>query len=169
MSQASPLSTEDDEPLVYREVLARGRRTFELFPDRVFIKVRYPNYSAEVTVLLADLRPNPNIVYQREWPFQVGIVLLAGAAIMGIYAFSLPDKAINYLSTRALPFAIVGGVMFFYSFRKIMVTSFVSHLGIALLDVADAGPDRRQYHDFLTELQARVTANQNKASQPTDA
>lgn len=153
------------QPIVYREVLARGRRTFELFEDRVVVRIRYPNQSAEITVPLASLRPTPNTIRLREWPFHVGICLIGVPWVVHGVRWGLAGRV---PSSDALIFAvsigIVGAVLCLYSLRKIEFASFVTHAGPPALDIGDAGPDRAAYRTFVDTLIDRIRAAQGSAA-----
>jgi hypothetical protein len=153
-----------EEPLVYREVLSRGRRTFELFSEHIVVHTKYPNHSADITVLLSDLRHSPNTVWIREWPFKAGLGVMAiAAANLGYRSIqATPEAPVDWESvlTFSVPFLICGGVMCLYCIRKIEFACFVNHVGINALDIADAGPDRAEFRGFVDQLNARIQSSQ---------
>ena len=153
-----------EEPLVYREVLSRGRRTFELFSDKIIVHTKYPNHSADFTVMLSDLRHSPNTVRLREWPFKVGLsVMLSVSAVLGYRWMQVTAEAPMDWG-RVLPFSLplifVGGVVCLYCIRKIEFASFVNHVGLTALDIGDAGPDRAAFRGFVEQLIARIQSSQ---------
>lgn len=151
-----------DNPITYREVLARGRRTFELFDDRIIVRVQYPNYSAELTVPLSNLSSMPNTVRHREWPFNVGLILLICPWLMPVLQWISSEKppAINSLII-ACSLGFVGAIMCLYCIRKIEFASFVTHTGTVALDIGDAGPDRARFRTFVDQLLERISAAQS--------
>ena len=153
-----------EEPLVYREVLARGRRTFELFLDKIIVHTKYPNHSANITVMLSDLRHSPNTAWIREWPFKVGLsVMVSAFAILG-YRWKQATTEAPLDWGRVLPFSLplifVGGVVCLYCRRKIEFTCFVNHVGMTALDIGDAGPDRAEFREFINQLTTRIQSSQ---------
>ena len=150
-----------NDPIIYREVLARGRRTFELFDDRVLIRVQYPNNSSELTVDLSNIRPTPNTVRIRQWPFNHGLIAATcpWSYIGAKCAFSGIAPSIDAM-TIAGAISFVGAVICLYCIRKIEFASFVTHAGTVVLDVGDAGPDREIYRSFVDGLIQRIAANQ---------
>ena len=57
---------------------------------------------------------------------------------------------------------IIGLFIFCFYGRRIEYTQFVSHNGIAMLDVARSGPDRRRYDEFVALLKDAIAACQVK-------
>ena len=153
-----------EEPLVYREVLARGRRTFELFSDTIIVHTKYPNHSADITVLLSDLRHSPNAAWIREWPFKVGLSVMMSVSAILVYRWmqATPQAPLDW--ERVLPFSLplifVGGVVCLYCRRKIEFACFVNHVGMTALDIGDAGPDRAEFRGFIDQLMARIQSSQ---------
>lgn len=148
-----------NQSMIYREVLSRGCSTFELCEDHVIVRLRYPSYSSELTVLLSDLRPNTNKIYLREWPFNVGLALLIiPVAIFAIWM--IVGKVVPSIETTSFfgSTMVVGAVICFYCLRKIEFTSFVNQQGLTALDVGDAGPDRAEYHSFVNLLASRIAS-----------
>ena len=148
-------------PIIYREVLARGRRTFELFDDRVLVRVQYPNNSSELTVDLSNIRPTPNTVRIRQWPFNHGLMatFCPWSYVGAKYVFSGIAPSTDAI-TIAGAISFVGAVICLYCIRRIEFSSFVTHAGIVVLDVGDAGPDREIYRSFVDDLIQRIVANQ---------
>ncbi len=151
------------EPMIYREVLARGRRKFELYPDRVILHIKYPNRVAELTILLSDLRPTPNKLVIREWPFSMGIgFLLAACLLFAAGLFTTGSNSSEILFIFAIPTLFTGTIISGYCWRKIEFASFVNRQGVSVLDVGDAGPDRGKFREFVDLLIAQIS-DSNKA------
>lgn len=56
----------------------------------------------------------------------------------------------------------VGSVIILKTFRKIEFTQFQSKAGIPMLDVAKAGPEQAQYHQFVQLLIDQIRIANNK-------
>ncbi len=150
----------------YYEVRPNGRRKFELLADRVIVKAKSARVDSVITVMLADLRPEPNVLRIRPKEFGLGLLFLFAAVGLGFYAFlgkgAVPpadDRNIFWLS-MALAFLLVSLVIFSKTLRKIEYIQFVSHQGKPLLDVARAGPERASFDPFVETLIGQIRANQ---------
>ena len=130
------------EPIAgYFEVRPNGRRQFELFADRVIVKARSARADSVITVMLADLRPEPNMLRVRPKEFGLGLLMLVASVGLGLYAIAtrgigprLDDKTMFWLS-MAGACLIVSLAIFSKTFRKIEFIQFVSKHGKPLLDV----------------------------------
>ena len=119
-----------------------------------------------ITVMLADLRPEPNKVCVRPKEFGVGMLPLLASVGFGLFAFStrangpqLEDKTVFWYS-MAGACLFISFVVFSKTFKKVEFIQFVSHHGRPLLDVADAGPERANFHSFVETLIGQIHATQ---------
>jgi hypothetical protein len=150
----------------YHEVRPNGRRQFELFKDRVIVQSRSARVDSEITVILADLRPEPNRLLVRPKEFGMGLLMLlvsVALALIGVVASGpAPGRIGNGLPWFACAggFFVVALVIFSKTLRKIAFIQFVSHTGHPLLDVARAGPQRDEFDSFVQTLIDRIRANQ---------
>jgi len=155
------------EPLArYDEVRPNGRRTFELFKDRLVVESRSARVDKEITIMLADLRPEPNRLHVRPKEFGLGLLLLVASIGLVIFAAlgrgpapPADDKSIVWFSLAG-GFFFVALVVLLKTSRKIEFIQFVSHHGNPLLDVAHAGPQRAQFGSFVDTLICQIRANQ---------
>ena len=160
------------EPLArYREARPNGRRQFELFADRVIVTSKSAKADSVITVVLADLRPEPNLLRVRPKEFTVGLLMLVTSVGLGFFAIlanvtesPLDDKTKFCLSLAGGCF-LVSLVIIWKTVRKIEFTQFVSNHGTPLLDIADAGPQRVGFRSFVDTLIGQIRANQESASQ----
>jgi hypothetical protein len=150
----------------YDEVRLNGRRQFELFKDRVIVRARTPRIDSEITVMLANLRPEPNRLRVRPKEIVFGVGLLWVAIVLAIFAMLTTGAAVNPRLWTTVWFSVAGGafltalVIIAKTARKIEFLQFVSHQGNALLDVARSGPQRHDFDAFVDALIARIRANQ---------
>jgi hypothetical protein len=150
----------------YHEVRPGGRRHFELFKDRLIVRSSTPRIDSEITLMLANLRPEPNRLRVRPREFGFGVGLLCVAVGLAIFAVLTTGMAVNPRLWTAVWFAIAGGTCFVAlvilarTARKIEFLQFVSHQGNVLLDVARSGPERHEFDPFTNTLIDEIRANQ---------
>jgi hypothetical protein len=155
------------DPLArYHEVRPNGRRQFELFKDRVIVRSRSARVDSEITIILADLRPELNRLFARPKEFGLGLLLLFSSMVAAIVGAVSRGPAPGPES-MGLVWLVAAGSFFFISLvilsktlRKIEFIQFVSHHGHPLLDVARAGPQRAEFDSFVQTLIDRIRANQ---------
>lgn len=164
-------TTSMSEPIAeYYEVRPSGRRQFELFADRMIVKTKSARIEGVITVMLADLRPEPNTLRIRPKEFGAGLLFLLGSVVLGFFAILVrgapppPDDKTNLWLSLAGGCFFVSLVIFSKTFRKIEYIQFVSHQGKPLLDVARAGPERAGFDDFVEALIAQIRASQKAGS-----
>jgi hypothetical protein len=155
-----------DAPVRFREVRPNGRRQFDLLADRVIVHSRSARVDSEITIMLADLRPEPNRLLVRPKEFALGLLILIASIPLAFIGFVVRESAAIRNEKYLMWFAFAGAILFVSlvilskTSRKIPFTQFVSHNGHPLLDVARAGPQRADYDAFLETLIDRIRANQ---------
>jgi hypothetical protein len=154
------------EPLArYSEVRPNGRRQFELFTDRVIVKAKSARADTESTIMLADLRPEPNRLRVRPNEFGVGLLMLVASVALGLFAVLATGLPPSTADKNFVWWALAGGLFFVSlvilakTFRKIEFLQFVSNHGTALLDVARAGPQRAGFQAFVETLIGQIRSN----------
>jgi hypothetical protein len=159
----------------YDEVRPNGRRSFELFADRMIVRSRSARLDSEITIMLADLRPEPNRLLVRPKEFGLGLLMLVGSLVTAIVggvvrgSAPVPDEKHLIWFACAGALAFVAMVIFSKTARKVEFIQFVSHNGHPLLDVARAGPQRAEFDPFVQTLIARIPANRKDShSMPAD-
>jgi hypothetical protein len=143
--------------VVYREVLSGGRRTFELFDDRIELRVRYPNQTADLTFQLSTLRPTPNCIRVREKPFTLGCLLIVIPLLLVAAHWGIYGRPLEWMIYLAVGGGTAGAVMCLYCLRKIEFASFVNHTGNFAFDVGDSGPDRSNFRAFVDEVTKNIS------------
>jgi hypothetical protein len=150
----------------YYEVRPNGRRHFELFKDRLIVRSKTARVESEITLMLANLRPEPNRLRVRPKEFGFGLMLLVISAGLAIVAVLTAGTAVNPRLWNAVWFSVAGGaffvslVIFAKTARKIEFIQFVSHHENVLLDVARSGPQRHEFDSFVETLIAQIRASQ---------
>lgn len=128
----------------YYEVRPNGRRHFELFKDRLIVTSKTARVDSEITLKLADLRPEPNRLRVRPKEFGLGLILVVVSTGFAIAAGSTRGMAPDPTRWTLILLSLAGGsffvslVIFSKTARKIEFIQFVSHHGNVLLDVVPA-------------------------------
>jgi hypothetical protein len=148
-----------DEPRTYRDTTPDRRRHFELFRDRVHLRVKSHAMDGETTIQLANLNPVPErLLVRPQVPLQLALLLIAVASGIVIGAFATGADDVSPAVFIALLVAIVGAVILVFFGKKVEYLRFKTDADAVMLDVARRGPDSAQFEEFTTELQTRIQA-----------
>jgi hypothetical protein len=151
-----------EEPLTYRDATWDRRRNFELFGDRIRVRVKSQAFDAETDVHLINLNPDPEKLFVRQQvPFQLAILLIVLAGGIGIGAFASGADRISGAVVIAVSLAILGATILMYFGKKIEFMRFKTNADAVILDVARSGPDKQRFDDFVTDLVARIRDARN--------
>jgi hypothetical protein len=135
----------------YRERRFDGKRTFELFADRVQIRGSTQLSSDfEISVPLKTLNPTPMRLRLRNKSFWAGTWMLLGSVIGSTVLFNALH--VSYASPAFVLVAVVGAggcALMLATARKVEFASFQSTAGVHVLDVARSGPDAGQLDAFV--------------------
>jgi hypothetical protein len=151
MATESPLGT-------YVERLVQVSRVFELYPDRVVVTARWWwGEPFTTTVLLASL--SPDYVYQliRYRLFKHGVLAFA----VGVALAMLFGRSDGTLLQQA---ALIGGwgitgiglALAGLTFRRVVFARFPPRAGRGGLDIAQSGPDRGRFEEFVKLVQRQI-------------
>ena len=151
MATDSPLDT-------YVERLVQVGRVFELYPDRVVVSAKWWwGRPYQTTVPLASL--SPDCVYQpiRYRLFKHSILALAiGIAL--VLLFGRPDG--TWLQQAALvggwAIAAAGLAIAAMTYQRVMFARFPPRAGRGGLDIAQSGPDRERFEQFVKLVQRQI-------------
>lgn len=152
-----------DEPIAtYRESFSR-KRDFELFADRVYIRVRVgissevePAFEASIPLQTLDLAParcrvrNPN--------FRFFLFVLLSAVV--IEAILISTSKIAPMSWESLGVGIIGMcalACMLATVRKVEVITFASTDGVHKFDVARSGRDSRSFDSFVELVSTHIS------------
>ncbi len=145
---SQPLST-------YTERLPQVKRVFHLFADRVEIAARWTlGRDYRITVRLENLTPQFKLQSVRNRWFKKSI-MIGSLAIAVAVVFSRGDYP-DWVRRNALlgwGVAAVCALVTAITFRRRRFARFSSTDGRPGLDIFDAGPDRRNFDEFLREIQ----------------
>lgn len=149
---ARPLHLPMTQPVAtYREQRFDGRRTFELFDDRVRI-AGHTQFSSEFdfAVQLSGLNPEPMRMRLRNKEFWAGTWMLLGSLIGCTVLLSAMQA--SYASAAFVLVAVVGAggfALMLATARKVEFVGFQNTAGLRVLDIARAGPDAGRLDSFI--------------------
>ncbi len=135
----------------YRERRFDGKRTFELFDDRVRI-VGSTQLSSEFdfAVQLSSLNPEPMRMRFRNKGFWAGTWMLLGS-IIGCTVL-LSGMQASYASAAFVLVAVIGAsgfALMLATARKVEFVGFQNSAGLRVLDIARSGPDAGRLDSFI--------------------
>ena len=154
----------DAPPIVarYREVRIDGKRHFELFNDAIRVHGTATFQSdIDTTIPLADIQPRIIRLRIRHRAFWTGLWITIGGTlgfITLVAGFQLDPMG---LAPGLLGCIGAGGVLTsLATLRKVEFARFESKAGVAVLDVARAGPDKGSYDEFVARIMEQIEASQ---------
>lgn len=149
----------------YREVRFDGKRTIELFDNSVrIVGSRTLQSSFDASIPLSGIVPVVNrflvrngLFWMGVWLFKVGFIgdaiLISG---LKIDAFSLASGMLGCVA--------IGGVLLcIATWRKVEIAQFTSDVGLPVLDIVRAGPDRQHFEAFVAKVLEQVRLAREKA------
>jgi hypothetical protein len=140
----------------YKEQRFDGKRNFTLFSDRVTITggdtlgARY-----DLTVPLASLNPNADRVWRRPNGFGAGVtVLVVSIGVLQAFQSAIVPGWKGWFVASAL----VGLLLALGTMRRVEWAVFRNSMGQAILSVARAGPQRKNFEGFVGAVKAAILA-----------
>jgi hypothetical protein len=135
----------------YREQRFDGKRTFELFDDRVRVAGSAQLSSEfDLSVPLHALNPEPMRLRIRNKAFWAGTWLLLGS-VLGCTVL-LSAMQVSYASAAFVLVAVVGAsglALSLATARKVEFLAFQNNAGFQVLAIARSGPDARRLDAFV--------------------
>jgi len=151
MATQSPMET-------YVERLVQVGRVFELYPDRVVVTAKWWwGRPYETTVQLASL--SPDCVYQliRYRLFKHGILALAiGVASAVLFGRSGGAWYEQVALVGGWTMASAGLAISAVTYPRVVFARFPRQTGGAGLDIAQSGPDRDRFEQFVKRVQRQI-------------
>lgn len=149
----------------YREVRFDGKRHFELHADSIRVHGSATLQSEfDTTIAFAEIQPRIVRRRVRSNIFWGGVWLAFGGfltTVILVEGFELDPFGVAPFLTAIIGFA--GVALGVATLRKVDFAQFESKAGVAVLDVAKAGPDRSSYDEFVDKIMERVQACQSGA------
>jgi hypothetical protein len=142
----------------YRERLIQVRRRFELYTDRVDIQAKWLLRGEFVSsVRLQALDPQFRSFYIRNKLFKPSMFMLViGFSIVFLAGDVDRLRALAPVSVVGVVVTLVGIAMSWLTSRRIRFVQFPARGGDAGLDIGCAGPDRKAFDSFVSEVQRRI-------------
>ena len=145
------------EPLGnYRDVRIEGKRTFELFEDRLLVR-GYVSLKSdfEFAFPLHVLNPSWSRIRIRSNVFQVGMMFFGAGLGIGTGAWQLHGP--TYFAVLALSLGLAGVFMLLVTARKIEYAVFQNRSGVSVVTMARTGPDAEKFDTFVNLLAEKIT------------
>ncbi len=148
------------EPIAtYAEQRFDGKRTFELFADRVVVRGKTTLRSDfEVTVPLASLTPEFARVRARYSGFFAGLAIMTSSAVLAFVVAQIsakdPFEAVGFLGFVGL----IGFLLSAATAAKVEWVTFASDAGVTLLTIARAGKEKARFDSFVHVLTSQIVA-----------
>jgi len=148
----------------YSEVRFDGKRTFELFEDKVIVRGKATFKSDfETAISLASLLPSFARVRIRHSAFFGGIWLMVGswilAYIVGAISQKDPSEVVCYLGCMGF----MGLFLSLVTAKKVEWVRFSTDAGMIVLDIARAGKEADKLDSFVETLLSQIRIARGKA------
>jgi hypothetical protein len=151
--------------MTYSERRFDGKRTFQLFPDRVVIRgSEMMSSEYEQTVKLETLRPEFDRTWYRSPSFWSGIKLAVGSFIaVSVLHSGFGMSVGTYLGGLATVGVVTGLLLAFATRHKVEYAVFKNQAGADALSVARSGKQAADYDSFIQRLGPADTLLQSEA------
>lgn len=145
---------------VYRERRFDGKRTFELFNDRVDVSGSAQLSSDfQISIPLKTLIPTPTKLNIRHKAFWAGLWAVIGSAlgctVLG-NAMNVSYASPAFILTLVL--GLSGFALMLATMRKIEFIGFQSAAALRAIDIARSGPDAGKLDSFIKRMADRIAA-----------
>lgn len=154
------MAGDSDQPLsTYTERLPQVRRELRLYADRVEIDAKWmAGKDYQMTVRLADLVPQEKRFFVRNRWFKKSI-LIGSIAVAAAVVFTRPGQYPDWVSSNAnlgWVVAVIASAMAIWSAPSRQFARFTRKDGSAGLDICKAGPDRKRFDEFVSQVAKRI-------------
>ena len=147
---------------IYRERQIRRafRRTFYLYDDRIVVRdCRLFGDDIEQTADLVSYAPDPDRLRIRGTWFKSGLTLLVFSIMFGFVIHQAHDqREPRWGEVFMLLVGMVGLLLIIFGLPRVVYARFRGYRGSSTqpLDVAQAGPDRRQFGEFVNLISNQI-------------
>lgn len=146
----------------YQERRFDGRRTFELYADRVVVKGKQSlGHEFESVVMLSSLQPIVSKVRSRTKGFGQGIAMVLVAVPLLQSGFVTP---FSYWGGLVIVLGISGVLLSLATARKIEWAYINTKTGVLALTIARSGKEMTQFESFVQNLIKQVQVVEQKQS-----
>jgi len=142
----------------YSEVRFDGKRSFQLFADRVVVRGSVTLTSDfDTSIPLASLQVEPTRLHIRHRVFVGGLWIATVSSILvailvGGFHFSFLDWPV-WLPAG---FGVMGLLFMAATVRKVEFVQFKSNAGVTVLDIARSGKDASRFDSFIETLRSQI-------------
>ena len=149
----------------YREVRFDGKRLFELHADSIRVAgSRTFQSNVDTTIPLSRIDPRVIRMHVRHGSFWAGLCL----AVVGFFGYEILTAGFKlnpfeFPAGLPLGLGVTGIALCLATARKVEFARFESDAGVAVLDIARAGPDRAKFDEFVSKLQDQVRSTRGGA------
>lgn len=142
----------------YVERLVQVGRVFELYPDRVVVRAKWWwGRPYETSVSLASLEPNFFYQQIRYRLFKHGILVMAiGVATAALFGQSDGTLLQQVAMSGGIVIAVTGLAVAAMTYQRVVFARFVPKAGRGGLDIAQSGPEREHFQEFVKLVQRQI-------------
>lgn len=132
-----------------------GKRTFDLFADRIFIRGHVILKSSfEVNLPLHVLNPVWSRVRTRNGVFQAGMLFFGVGLLVTTGLFEMHGP--TFFAVMALGLGLTGIFMMLVTVRKVEYAAFQNNAGVNVLTLARSGPDAGRFDEFVGLIAEKI-------------
>ena len=148
----------------YVERLLQVGRVFELYPDRMVVTAKWWwGRPYQTTVPLASLSPDCVFQLIRYRLFKHGILALAIGVALAVLAGRSDGSLVQQAAlVGGWTIALAGLTLSAVTYPRVMFARFPRRAGGSGLDIAQSGPDRERFEEFVKRVQRQIR-KQSKA------
>ncbi len=132
-----------------------GKRTFDLFADRIFVRGHVSLKSSfEINLPLHILNPVWSRFRTRNAVFRAGMIFFGAGLLCGTGLVEMHGPA--FFAAMALSLGLAGAFMMLVTVRKIEYAAFQNMSGFNVLTMARSGPDAGKFDEFVGLVAERI-------------
>jgi hypothetical protein len=152
-----------DPIATYNEARFDGKRTFELFEDKVVVRGTTTFTSDfEVSVPLARIDPDFARLRLRNKNFWMGVWIMVVAWVLASIVGEVTDKAYHVVGIL-VGIGLVGILIAAATARKVEWVQFKTDGGVVAFDLARAGKEKNRLDSFVETLLAQISIAKDSA------
>lgn len=142
----------------YRERQIEVRRDFALYADRVEIACHWRlRQSFTATVRLDQLAPEYKLIRIRSRLYKLGMGMAFLGIVFSILSHFMPGAGkLPGVFPASFAVGVAGIALMAFTYRPVRFARFKNSEGRSALDVAETGPDKRQFEEFLKKIQQQI-------------
>lgn len=144
--------------MTYSEQRFDGKRTFQLFPDRVVVRgAETLSSDYDQTIPLATLTPEATTMRYRH-PQANSAVWMMAVSMAGLFVlmgyFKMPVEATPVVFTAGL--GVIGLLLGVATYKKVEFVIFRTDAGVDVLSVARSGKHAGEFDTFIEAIRRQI-------------